>query len=252
MNIGAAAVARAAPDGYTLFVAPPAPIALAHLLSKNLSYNPLDWVPITMLAKIANVLSVRNEPAGEHAPGADRLRQGQSGQAHLRDAGPDLDRASVGGAARSADRHQDAGGGLSRRAAGAHRRDRRQRRHVLRHARDLGAAASRRQAEDPGGRRPAARQDRAGSADLHRRPACRASARSPGSASSRRPARRPRWRSGSTATPSRCCAARRSATRLQSLSLEVGATSPAETATFFAGETALWGKVIKEAGITPQ
>ena len=40
--------------------------------------------------------------------------------------------------------------------------------------------------------------------------------------------------------------------RLQSLSLEAGATSPAETAKFFAGETALWGKVIKEAGITPQ
>ena len=60
MNIGAAVVSRAAPDGYTLFVAPPAPLALAHLLTKNLNYNPLDWVPITMLAKIANVLSVRN------------------------------------------------------------------------------------------------------------------------------------------------------------------------------------------------
>ena len=39
------------------------------------------------------------------------------------------------------------------------------------------------------------------------------------------------------------------AARLQSLSLEAGATSPAETAKFFADETALWGKVIKEAGI---
>ena len=60
MNIGAGQVARAAPDGYTLFIAPPAPITLAHLLSKDINYNPLDWVPITMLAKIANVLSVRN------------------------------------------------------------------------------------------------------------------------------------------------------------------------------------------------
>ena len=42
------------------------------------------------------------------------------------------------------------------------------------------------------------------------------------------------------------------AQRLQSLSLEAGATSPAETAKFFADETALWGKVIKEAGIEPQ
>ena len=42
------------------------------------------------------------------------------------------------------------------------------------------------------------------------------------------------------------------AQRLQSLSLEAGATSPAETAKFFADETALWGKVIKEAGLEPQ
>ena len=42
------------------------------------------------------------------------------------------------------------------------------------------------------------------------------------------------------------------AERLQSLSLEAGAMSPAETAKFFADETALWGKVIKEAGIEPQ
>jgi tripartite-type tricarboxylate transporter receptor subunit TctC len=42
------------------------------------------------------------------------------------------------------------------------------------------------------------------------------------------------------------------AARLKSLSLEAGATSPADTAKFFASETALWGKVIKEAGIEPQ
>ena len=65
MNIGAAQVARSAPDGHTLLVAPPAPITLSHLLTKNLNYNPLDWVPVTMLAKIANVLAVRNSlPAG--------------------------------------------------------------------------------------------------------------------------------------------------------------------------------------------
>src|SRR6185503_1889826 len=34
MNIGAGQVARATPDGYTLFVAPPAPLALAHLVNK--------------------------------------------------------------------------------------------------------------------------------------------------------------------------------------------------------------------------
>jgi len=61
MNIGAGQVARAAPDGYTLFVAPPAPLTIANLMSKNITYNPADFVPITMLAKIANVLSVSNK-----------------------------------------------------------------------------------------------------------------------------------------------------------------------------------------------
>ncbi len=59
MNIGAAAVGRAAPDGYTLLVAPPAPFTISDLLSKDLTYKPSAFVPITMLAKISNVLSAR-------------------------------------------------------------------------------------------------------------------------------------------------------------------------------------------------
>jgi tripartite-type tricarboxylate transporter receptor subunit TctC len=39
---------------------------------------------------------------------------------------------------------------------------------------------------------------------------------------------------------------------LRKMSLETGATAPAETTRFFAEETALWSKVIKEAGIEPQ
>src|ERR1051326_1401751 len=94
MNIGAGIVSRAAPDGYTLFVAPPAPLTIAHLLSKGLNYSPLDWVPITMLAKIANVLSVRiSHPAntlqeliayGKTNPGKLTFAtQGPTSTAHL-------------------------------------------------------------------------------------------------------------------------------------------------------------------------
>jgi tripartite-type tricarboxylate transporter receptor subunit TctC len=39
---------------------------------------------------------------------------------------------------------------------------------------------------------------------------------------------------------------------LQNISLEPGATSRAETAKYFAEETALWSTVIHEAGIEPQ
>src|SRR5262245_63151910 len=61
MNVGAGNVARAAPDGYTLLVAPPAPLSFSHLLYKDLGYEPARFVPITMLAKIPNVLVLRKE-----------------------------------------------------------------------------------------------------------------------------------------------------------------------------------------------
>ena len=54
-------VARAAPDGYTLLVAPPSPLSFNHLLYRDLGYDPTKFVPITMLAKIPNVLVVRKE-----------------------------------------------------------------------------------------------------------------------------------------------------------------------------------------------
>jgi tripartite-type tricarboxylate transporter receptor subunit TctC len=61
MNTGAAAVARAAPDGYTLMVAPPAPLAFNDLLYRDLGYRPGAFVPITLLAMIPNILVVRND-----------------------------------------------------------------------------------------------------------------------------------------------------------------------------------------------
>jgi tripartite-type tricarboxylate transporter receptor subunit TctC len=61
MNVGAANVARAAPDGYTMMVAPPAPLAFNDLLYRDLGYAPKDFVPITMLAKIPNILVVRKD-----------------------------------------------------------------------------------------------------------------------------------------------------------------------------------------------
>jgi tripartite-type tricarboxylate transporter receptor subunit TctC len=63
MNIGALSVARAAPDGYTLLIAPPSPLSFNHLLYRDPGYEPTKFVPITMLAKIPNVLVARNELA---------------------------------------------------------------------------------------------------------------------------------------------------------------------------------------------
>jgi tripartite-type tricarboxylate transporter receptor subunit TctC len=61
MNPGATAVARAAPDGHTLLVAPPAPLSFNDLLYRGLGYRPTQFVPITLLAKIPNILVVRND-----------------------------------------------------------------------------------------------------------------------------------------------------------------------------------------------
>jgi tripartite-type tricarboxylate transporter receptor subunit TctC len=61
MNVGAERVARAEPDGYTLFVSPPSPLAINQLLFSKLAYDPAQFVPITLLAKIPNVLVVRHD-----------------------------------------------------------------------------------------------------------------------------------------------------------------------------------------------
>src|SRR5262249_12648295 len=53
--------ARAQPDGYTLLVSPPLPLTVAGLLYKDISYQPSAFTPVSLLAKIANVLAVRRE-----------------------------------------------------------------------------------------------------------------------------------------------------------------------------------------------
>ena len=58
-NIGAAEVARAEPDGYTLIASPPGPLAINGSLYKKLSYDPLKFVPISVVASMPNVLAVR-------------------------------------------------------------------------------------------------------------------------------------------------------------------------------------------------
>jgi tripartite-type tricarboxylate transporter receptor subunit TctC len=61
MNVGATRVARSAPDGYTLMVAPPSPLTINDLLYHDLAYDPHKFAPVAMLAKIPNALVVRND-----------------------------------------------------------------------------------------------------------------------------------------------------------------------------------------------
>lgn len=48
-NVGAEAVARSEPDGYTLLVTPPAPLVTAQLLHAKLPFEPSAFVPVSIL-----------------------------------------------------------------------------------------------------------------------------------------------------------------------------------------------------------
>lgn len=61
MVVGATQAFRAAPDGYTLMVSPPSPVTINHLLYRDLAYDPLGFVPVALLAKVANALVVRHD-----------------------------------------------------------------------------------------------------------------------------------------------------------------------------------------------
>src|SRR5258706_11713151 len=60
-NIGAEAVFKSDADGYTLLCSPPGPLSINHNLYKSLSYDPAKFVPITVLALVPNVVTVRFE-----------------------------------------------------------------------------------------------------------------------------------------------------------------------------------------------
>jgi tripartite-type tricarboxylate transporter receptor subunit TctC len=57
-NIGAEAVFRADPDGYTLLSAPPPPLVINRLLYPKLAYDSTQFVPATVIGAIPNVLLV--------------------------------------------------------------------------------------------------------------------------------------------------------------------------------------------------
>src|SRR5262249_36021569 len=57
--IGAQAAAKAAPDGYTLFMAIDSTLVMNQFVHKNQPYDPFDdFVPITLTAKTISVLAV--------------------------------------------------------------------------------------------------------------------------------------------------------------------------------------------------
>jgi tripartite-type tricarboxylate transporter receptor subunit TctC len=68
-NIGAASVATAPPDGYTLLASPPGPLAINESLYKPeaLGFRPSDLEPVTILGTVPNVLDVRPDFPAKNA-----------------------------------------------------------------------------------------------------------------------------------------------------------------------------------------
>ena len=78
-------VAKAKPDGYTLFGGTISTHAINASLYKNLPYDPVkDFEPVTLVGFLPERADRRSEPRREHGAGADRAAEGGSEQAHLR------------------------------------------------------------------------------------------------------------------------------------------------------------------------
>ena len=63
-NIGAFDVWRSAPDGHTMLLAPPGPIATNRSLFKEMTYDSTKWVPVSWLTTVPYVLTVRSSFKG--------------------------------------------------------------------------------------------------------------------------------------------------------------------------------------------
>jgi len=250
-NIGANNVARAAPDGYTLLLSPPSPLSFNHLLYRDPGYDPTKFVPIAVLAKIPNVLVVRKDlPAatlkeliayGRDNPGKlSYASQGVGSTAHLSAAQLEVQ----AGIKMVHVPYRGAQPALTDVLAG----------HVDMFFDTLATSV------------PLYRDNKVrllGVADLQR-------AETVPEVPTFSQAGLPGFKSitwfGLVAPPATSAALAEKINRdvveilarkdvadmLRKISLEAGATTPAGTAKFFADETELWGRVIKEAGIAPQ
>jgi tripartite-type tricarboxylate transporter receptor subunit TctC len=82
-RIGTDAVAKSAPDGYTLAVGIVDTVVTAPYLVKNLPYDPVkDLVPVTMLARQSYVLVARTEVPAANVP--DLVKQAKANPGKLR------------------------------------------------------------------------------------------------------------------------------------------------------------------------
>ncbi len=76
-NVGALDVWRSTPDGHTMLLAPPGPIATNRFLFKDMAYDATKWVPVSWLTTVPYVLTVRSSFKGNLA---DLIAQAKEGK----------------------------------------------------------------------------------------------------------------------------------------------------------------------------
>ena len=87
-NIGAEAVARAAPDGYTLLMATTGVMAINNALYRNMTYDAAtDLAPVVFVASISNVLIVPPDLPAKSVAELIALAQTQPGRLSYGSAG---------------------------------------------------------------------------------------------------------------------------------------------------------------------
>jgi tripartite-type tricarboxylate transporter receptor subunit TctC len=80
LHIGAEAVARSAPDGYTLLLAPQGPLVLSPSLYTKLSYDPSAFVPVTILARLPYVFVANPKVPASSVPELIAFAKGNPGK----------------------------------------------------------------------------------------------------------------------------------------------------------------------------
>ena len=138
------AVAKSAPDGYTILLTTPNHTINAALQPKLPYDTEKDLVPISVIATVPEVLVSQPERAVQNVSGVRRLRQAESGQAQLCFRRRRHAAAFDHGAAAATRRRQGDACPLPRRGAGHDRPARQCRAAQARHLRDLASAGRRR------------------------------------------------------------------------------------------------------------
>ena len=84
-NIGAEVVAKSEPDGYTLLASPPPPLVINQNLYPHLEFDPQQFVPIIVMARVPNALVVNPSKIAANSV-KDFIAYGQANPGKVTDA----------------------------------------------------------------------------------------------------------------------------------------------------------------------